>query len=748
MEATAPTRLHLVSSDDAAGTAAGRTTIPDDDGASRDLGLETQHLLQAAAVLGQSFWLDLAAEMFDLPLGRALGLLDNAVVAGCVRFERDAVVFSSAAVHATIYDSIPSSLKSAMHRQFGLALLTRGDQPQEAARHLCVGAQEGHKPSIALLDEAVRQLRWCDPAAAATAASHALELTQDGADEWFPRCVAVVEARVASGQPLLATELARRALTRKDGPDEWTVRLNLALAMVAVLRGDPESAFVEIGSAQAVDGLPAPLRDQVQRTKIVCELLAHDLDAATASSVETLCGEHQSGSDATMAAALSVLAERAWEQGRTGDAVTLADAAVRRLDRAPAAGHHPRLSLAAMHTSLGMFSAAEACIDAATAELKATTDALWSPCPAIARARNALSSGRLVEAVAEADSALAAAEQLGTTVFAADALTIRARAALIGGDLRMARDLSARRRDLAAPQRSDDAIAAWVSVAVAEAEDGPAAALTAARRLCTALWRSPRLLLDEVVVAAWLTRLAVAAGDDLLAAAVVAQIERLAMANQDASSTVAAHSHARGLLDHDANGLERAAAIQTEPWAAASAWEDAGRLHAETGDRARARKALAEALARYQGIDAARDSARVRARLRRLGVRRSQGRRKDRPVSGWASLTESEQGVARVIAEGLTTGQAAQRLFISPHTVDSHVRHSFRKLGISSRVEMTRIVLQTDTAHESPGSPASVCDRETRVQGMPRREQLRQRAPNRTNAPPDTPGLPVLLGER
>jgi DNA-binding CsgD family transcriptional regulator len=665
--------------------------------------------------------LDLAAEMFDMSLGRALGLLDHAVSAGCVRFERDAVVFSSAAVHATVYDSIPRSLRSAMHRQFGLALLNRGDQPQEAARHVCAGAEEGHKPSIALLDEAVRQLRWRNPAVAATAASYALELTQDSADEWIPRCVAVVEARVASGQPLLATGMARRALTRGDVPDEWTVRLNLALAMVAVLRGDSESALGEIRSAQAVDGLPASVRDQVQRTKIVCELLANDLTAATASAVETLCGEHQSGSDASMAAALSVLAERAWEQGRTGDAVTLADAAVRRLDRAPAAGHHPRLSLASMYTSLGTFSAAEACIDTAATELTATTDALWAPCPAIARARNALSAGQLGVAVAEAASALAWAEQLGTTVFAADALTIQARAALIGGDLRMASDLLARRRDLVALQQPDDAVAAWVNIAVAEAQDGPAATLTAARRLCASLRERPRLLLDEVVVAAWLTRLALAAGDKALATELVGQIERLAAASHEAPAMVAARSHARGLLDGDAAGLERAAALQTEPWAAASAWEDAGRLHAETGDSSRARSALAEALARYQGVDAERDSARVRARLRRLGVRRSHGRRQDRPISGWDSLTESEKRVSRVIAEGLTTGQAAQRLFISPHTVDSHVRHSFRKLGICSRVEMTRIVLQADTADKSPGSRTSAREKEARVRGMPRR---------------------------
>jgi DNA-binding CsgD family transcriptional regulator len=717
MEAAATTRLRLVSSDDAA---AGLKSVREKGAGALALGLETQRLLQAASVLGQSFPLDLAAEMFDMSLGHALTLLDNAIHEGFVRFDSDDVVFSSAEIHSAVYDSIPRPLRSAMHRHFGLALLTRGDRPQEAARHVCAGAQEGQKPSIALLDDAVQQLRWREPALAANVASLALELTPDSADEWLPRCVAVVDARLASGQPLLATELARRALGRGYCPDEWTARLNLALGLMAALRGDPESAFCTIKQARSVLGLPAPVRDQAQRTKILCELLARDLEGAAASAADTLSGDQQSASDATMGAALSVFAERAWEQGRTGDAVTLADAAVRRLDRDPSAGHHPRLSLAAMHTSLGNFSTAQACINAATAELTTTTDALWAPGPAIARARNALSAGRLAVARAEAESALAAAELLGTTVFAADALTIRARAALIGGDLRMARDLLARRRDLVARQRSDDPVAAWLSVAVAEAQDGAAAALDAARSLSATLRERPRLLLDEVVVAAWLTRVASAAGDGALAAEIVNQIERLAAGSQDAAATVAAGSHARAVFDRDPDALERAAAIQTEPWAAASAWEDAGRLHAAAGASSRARSALAEALARYQVVEADRDSARVRSRLRRLGVRRTPGRRNHRPLSGWDSLTESEQRVSRVIAEGLTTGQAAQRLFISPHTVDSHVRHSFRKLGISSRVEMTRIVLQSDAANESAGSPAH-SGKETRVQGMPRR---------------------------
>jgi DNA-binding CsgD family transcriptional regulator len=720
MGAATTSRLHIVSSEGEAVDAHNRTSLRQEGaGPLRALGLETQHLLQAAAVLGQSFPLDLAAEMFDMSLGHALTLLDNAINAGFVRFESDSVVFSSAAIHSTVYDSIPEELRSAMHRQFGLALLTRGDRPREAARHVCVGAQEGQGPSLALLDEAVHQLRWREPSVAANVASLALALTTDGASDWLPRCVAVVESRVASGQPFVATELARTALRRGGCPNEWTARLNLALGMVEALRGDSESAAQEIVAAESVVGLSARIRDQVQRTKIVCELLAHDMEAATASAADTLSGDQQSGSDATLAVALSVLAEQAWEQGRTGDAVTLMVAAVRRLDRDPSAGHHPRLNLAAMYTSLGDFSAAQASIDAATAELTATTDALWAPCPAIARARSALSAGRLAVTVAEAESALAAAEQLGTNAFAADALTIRARAALMGGDLPMARTQLARRRDLVAPERSDDPVTAWVSVAVAEAQDGPAAALAPARELCATLRQRPRLLVDEVVAAAWLTRLAAAAGDDALAAEIVDQIERLAAASQDAPATVAARSHAKALLDRDADGLERAAAIQTEPWAAASAWEDAGRLHAKRGDTSRARSDLAEALARYQGVGADRDSARVRARLRRLGVRRSYGSRKDRPISGWDSLTESEQRVARVVAEGLTTGQAAQRLFISPHTVDSHVRHAFRKLGINSRVELTRIVLNSDAAGERKVSRHA--GREPHVQGMPGR---------------------------
>jgi DNA-binding CsgD family transcriptional regulator len=67
-----------------------------------------------------------------------------------------------------------------------------------------------------------------------------------------------------------------------------------------------------------------------------------------------------------------------------------------------------------------------------------------------------------------------------------------------------------------------------------------------------------------------------------------------------------------------------------------------------------------------------------------------------RPSSSWARLTERERTVARLVAEGLTNRAVAARLIVSPHTVNAHVRHVFTKLGVNSRVALTRVVLTHD----------------------------------------------------
>lgn len=72
------------------------------------------------------------------------------------------------------------------------------------------------------------------------------------------------------------------------------------------------------------------------------------------------------------------------------------------------------------------------------------------------------------------------------------------------------------------------------------------------------------------------------------------------------------------------------------------------------------------------------DEARVRKRLRRLGVRRRHWQHVRRPQTGWASPTRTEERVALLVARGLTNRQVAGELFVSPHTLGFHLRQIYR----------------------------------------------------------------------
>jgi DNA-binding CsgD family transcriptional regulator len=69
------------------------------------------------------------------------------------------------------------------------------------------------------------------------------------------------------------------------------------------------------------------------------------------------------------------------------------------------------------------------------------------------------------------------------------------------------------------------------------------------------------------------------------------------------------------------------------------------------------------------------------------------------PAHAWTSLTATERAVAEHVAQGLTNAEVAARLFLSPHTIDYHLRQVFRKLELRSRVELTRAVVEGD-AHK------------------------------------------------
>ena len=61
------------------------------------------------------------------------------------------------------------------------------------------------------------------------------------------------------------------------------------------------------------------------------------------------------------------------------------------------------------------------------------------------------------------------------------------------------------------------------------------------------------------------------------------------------------------------------------------------------------------------------------------------------PVPGWADLTDTQRMVAELVIDGLTNRDVGERLFVSPHTVDFHLRQIYRRLGVRSRVQLARL---------------------------------------------------------
>ena len=195
---------------------------------------------------------------------------------------------------------------------------------------------------------------------------------------------------------------------------------------------------------------------------------------------------------------------------------------------------------------------------------------------------------------------------------------------------------------------------------------------------------------SDPAMSAHVVRIGLAAGESELARSALTRAEAVERANPGVRLLAGVAAHARGLLARDVSELARAADLLADggrPLPHASALEDAGRA---LGDVDR----LASALELYNTAGATADAARVAMRLRALGVRQATGSR--RPTEGWESLTESELRVVRLVGRGATNRDAAERLYLSPHTVSSHLRHAFAKLRINSRVELARLLHEHD----------------------------------------------------
>ena len=152
----------------------------------------------------------------------------------------------------------------------------------------------------------------------------------------------------------------------------------------------------------------------------------------------------------------------------------------------------------------------------------------------------------------------------------------------------------------------------------------------------------------------------------------------LAIANR-VSALVAPRARELGLLAEAVELLEPSPARLEY----ARALVDCGAALRRAGRRRDAQSLLRPALELAHRCGAAGLAARAREELVAAGARPR------RPVfSGLEALTAAERRAARLAAQGRSNREIAETLFITQRTVETHLRHTFQKLGITSRSEL------------------------------------------------------------
>ncbi|MBP2476525.1 DNA-binding CsgD family transcriptional regulator [Crossiella equi] len=114
-----------------------------------------------------------------------------------------------------------------------------------------------------------------------------------------------------------------------------------------------------------------------------------------------------------------------------------------------------------------------------------------------------------------------------------------------------------------------------------------------------------------------------------------------------------------------------------------------GLLRHRLGAAESAREALRRALAVAEQCGAVGVGNRARAGLRAAG-----GRQRRAEHTGPAALTGTERRVALLAAAGRSNGQIAQELVVGVRTVEMHLTHAYRKLGVAGRAELTGALRQ------------------------------------------------------
>lgn len=674
-----------------------------------------RRLIEAAAVVGDPFEIDLAQAVAGLGDDDALTALDQLAGRDLVRPGTVPRLFGfrHPLVRAAVHDGMTPGTRLRAHGRCAEELAARGAPAATRAHHVEFSAKHGDEEAIALLAEAAAEAAHRAPGSAARWQQQALRLLPADARpaRRLELLLPLPGLLTTIGELDEACAAVRTALDLVDRDDRLFIQLTSACAALEHVTGQHVQADRRLGEAIAT------LDDDVDPDAVSLLIAAtlavgfsRDYPAMCVASERAAAAGRALGDPVLHAAAVSVDAMSLAFAGRAAAGRAARDEAAAIVDaldddavgtRIDAIGH-----LAGAELYLDLF---EACVDHAGRGLavgRATGTTSLAPTLVPCYTTAAWMLGRLDEAIRVNEEAVEQARLARQTQTLAWSLLNLTIALVARGDLDRA--LATGEEALRLARSLDESVLiSWAggSLSMAHLETGDTA--TALRTMVESVGDDAALypgawrlwMLDLIVCC----QLEVA--PDAARPTAEAAIEHAERIGLPTGRAWAKRALARVLLaEGDPAGAAALAIESAEPaqgcaarLEAAHSFRLAGDACLALGDAEAAVEHLRAAGERYAAAGASRWHNQVEQQLGRLGARSHRRTAAGADERGYGALTGRELEVARLVVDRRTNAEIAEALFLSPKTVETHLRNIFRKLDVTSRTEVARAVEAAET---------------------------------------------------
>jgi DNA-binding CsgD family transcriptional regulator len=623
-------------------------------------------------------------------LGLDRGVLDAAEQAGVLSIMGDRFEFRHPLLRSAIYHGATGPARRATHG--ALARVSTGESRAWHLAHATVGEDE----AVAAMLERVglEARRRGAPAAAAAALERAARLSTPGEGRVRRLTDAARDAHIA-GRSAAALRLLDEALA---GSHDAAERANIqhVRGRILVMQGQMNTAYrLLIEEAELIRDIDPERTATMLAEACMDRFLSADIRQALAAARDA-CGVAQHAGPAVQAFAGVMLAAALVLHGERSEAGALLDRFLPLLRRADPLTEAGQLVSAAAQCYfwLDRYDVASELLDGLTASARRASAPAALLLPLCCRAEIDLRVGRWNVAAAQFQEAASLGDEMAQSVFAAYAPECLARLAAATGDERRCHEHAVHAIGLI-DQHHNELGRLYVHSALGLLELGLGRVQSAIRYLQLARDLAERHGLAEPNVVHWQADLIEAylrAGKLDAARGSLAVLERQAerTGGRWALGTAA---RCRGLLADDTDADACFAAALKHLQAVAAPFEVA-RTHLCHGERLRragrptqARQALRLAIDGFDRLGATPWATRAQAELRATG----ETRRRRSEYADRSQLTAHELQVARIVANGASNREAAAALFLSPKTIEFHLAHIYRKLGVRTRTELAKI---------------------------------------------------------